>query len=655
MAEDAANANVDVVVNEGGQGNDAGGRGRDVIGVAQRLKRVRRWIREEISLLGRCVRSASPDRSSAIVLFLVLFGIALTCTLSRYLMSSQPERFPGYVVSWLIIIFEAAASASLVLMLLRARTQPIDVADTNLQPWHRLLRRNIKLFGIVPFYFAIFVFDVFRLIADWTCIDAWTACSNRLVYVEHITDLIYPLARAVYLCIEMVVCVRFNAADIFQNTLILAALAVVQATNLSGWLDALVDESAVFSSERNWTYDVTRCFNGVNVSTHVIQCFSRTTGEYELLEAATPYLYPFIMEYLMLVIECVADWFFSNAERQRQAPEPPQPPPSQLTDGLERSGSAVSLPNNRSGTELTQYGSVRIDDGRQQAATGIENRASSSQSVFDEDEGQLENRPLLDGTGRGSVPSTPRRASPIGVVDVDDEAVGDAPQGCCGRCPWFFVSVILSSIVSFMFVIFGIYNLFLSEVGYRNVFMFYRSSYWMALSLAALTGYAASRRFPSESMNPTGFEYFVTISCIGPILQSIFTIVANVHTEGIPVGMFLTEEITNIIQICTQVAFYGYVKNVQIRTVGDDIERYTESELARKRSLLMGVISYFAVCNFAVWVEDSFIETRSSSHSWQKQYFENWPLIYNIFNPLALVFRFNSVLLFLNVLFDKRR
>jgi len=99
-----------------------------------------------------------------------------------------------------------------------------------------------------------------------------------------------------------------------------------------------------------------------------------------------------------------------------------------------------------------------------------------------------------------------------------------------------------------------------------------------------------------------------------------------------------------------QVVFYAYAKSVRIRTV-ENVGFATRCKV----STLRIVISSFALCNFALWVEDSFIETRSSETSWQKQYFDNWPVIYNIFNPLALVFRFNSVLLFLNVLFEKGR
>ena len=74
------------------------------------FKRVGGCAWKELSLLVNCAKSASPDRSSAGVLFLVLFAFALTCTLSRYLLGSQPERFPIYVVPLLIIGYEGTTN-----------------------------------------------------------------------------------------------------------------------------------------------------------------------------------------------------------------------------------------------------------------------------------------------------------------------------------------------------------------------------------------------------------------------------------------------------------------------------------------------------------------------------------------------------------------
>jgi len=640
MADDAGDDNA----------STAGGNPGAHAGIAEPVgffKRVKEFIQEECSLFIQCAKSSSPDRASAGVLFLLLFAVSLTCVLSRYLMGSQPERFLDYIVPMLIIVFEILAIVCLVLMMLYARTRPagefVADADRNLQPWHLFLRRNIKLFGIVPFYFAIFVFDVFRLTAEFKCVDAWRACSDVNVRVEHITDLAYPVARIVYLLFELIACVKFNAENFCQTTLVLAGLAIVQATNLSAWLDALVDESVVFSSHRNSTYELSRCFNETigNVSDHFVNCFNRTTGEYKLLESASPYLYPFIVEYLMLVIECVADWFFSDAKRQHgtQLPSMQLAP---LSRPMSRVQSDAGVTNTGSSAQqlkpITSYGSINVEQQSPQGAIADLNRASSSNSVFELDAGGLqgENMRLI-------------RNSSAEFVPVD--SMDHAPQTWCDRCPWFFVSVILSSIASFLFVIFGIFNLYLGEISYLNAFMLYRICYWLALSLAVLIGYAASRRFPSGSITPSGFEYFVIFSSIGPILQSIFTLVANVQTDIF--RLFLTEEITNILQICTQVAFYAYAKSIQIRTDEDDAN--SDFELHRKRSILMGILTYFAVCNFALWVEDSFIETRNSQTSWQRAYFNNWPVIYNIFNPLSLVFRFNSVLLFLNVLFEKQR
>jgi len=597
-------------------------------------KRVKRRVADEMTLLLTCAKSASPDRSAASVIFLVLFAFSVTCMLSRYMMSSETGRFPYYVVPMLIIALEVIAAIFLLLMLSFARKRDCDdcILDADLQPWHRLLRKNVKLFGIIPFYFGVFVFDVFRLIANGWCISEWMLCTNDLVRIERLVDLLYPIARAGYLFVELIVCIKFNAADIFHNTLVLIALAFVQATNLSGWLDALVSESDVLSSQQNWTLDLSRCFNETDVnrtlivSDHFIQCLSGTTGEYQLLDSVSPYLYPFIVEYLMLVIECVADWFFSDAARHRDGVV--------AMSHLDRARSTTSTPNNESGTALAEVTSFADqEDGHPPCDAAADIQASSSHR----EDIQREDIQFVH----------PRVSQSANISSYSWVAL--------------VASVILPLIASFGFLICGIYNFCLGQIAYiyRNVFMIYRIVYWLALVLAALIGYVACRKFPSTATKPTGFEYFVIISCVGPILQSVFTIVANVATNGfvVPMGMFLTEEITNIVEIFAQVVFYAYAKSVQIRNDenNNDHDEQNQRTIRWKRSVLMSVLSSFAICNGFLWIEDSFIDTRSSATSWQKEYYKNWPLIYNMFNPLTLVFRFNSALLFLNVLLDKRQ
>jgi len=394
----------------------------------------------------------------------------------------------------------------------------------------------------------------------------------------------------------MFFCFNFNAKNFVQLKKLLVALAFVQATNLFIFMDALVDESVVFSAGRNWTYEMSLCFNEtVNVSEHFVKCFSRTTGQYDILQSASPYLYPFIMEYLMLVIECVFHWFLNNADRAENG----QP--------------AVSTTNDENATGTT-YGSINTEEQPHREANG----ASTSDVI--------------------------QSTSVTCFCYMYNHFVA-----CCKGYPGLFITVAVFILFSLGFVILGVYNLVLGNIDYLNAFMIYRLVYWVVLTALAVVGQCVLFCFfSSEQRNLNGFEYLVIMSCIGPIVQSILTIVADVQTEGLllPLNMFLAEAIFNIIQICTQLAFFGHIRSMKTH---ENTENNKISCL-----ILMGIIWCFVVSNFALWAEDSFIETRSSVTSWQKQYFDKWPLIYNIFNPLALMFRFNSALLFLNILFDKR-
>ena len=97
----------------------------------------------------------------------------------------------------------------------------------------------------------------------------------------------------------------------------------------------------------------------------------------------------------------------------------------------------------------------------------------------------------------------------------------------------------------------------------------------------------------------------------------------------VPTVMLISAEKTNVVQIFTQIAFYLYAKSVKFPS--DDTK-----EIRRNRSIFLGVLSYFSICNFAIWLENSFIETRSFANIWQNNYFKSWRIIHNVLNPLAL-------------------
>lgn len=205
-----------------------------------------------------------------------------------------------------------------------------------------------------------------------------------------------------------------------------------------------------------------------------------------------------------------------------------------------------------------------------------------------------------------------------------------------------------------MFLSLGVCTIY--DVVPRDVFVAYRIAYWTSL----IGGLVACRPRTFLPVNYNGLEYFVVLTSVGPILQCVLSFVANQQTgtSSLPTSLFRTEEALNLIQICTQLLVYANAKLIQIPAaaeVGGNDGRLRQLRDRCCPHVAKAVVWYFAVSNIVLWAEDSFIETRSSVTSWQKYYFENWPVVYNIFNPMSLVFRFNSALLFWKILSIKSK
>jgi len=392
-----------------------------------------------ISHLTRIVKVTAQDRLSNAVLFTALFAISFAYTISQHMTASQPEPFPKYVVPLVIIMLELFASVVLVFMcwgrVRRFRRQR--------GPCYRIVRCKITVVGIVWFYVAVPIFYGLRLDAEWRCNDAWVACRSGVVHLEQVTDLLYPAVNVVYLGMLLIVCATFDGFPSSRSP-VLTGLAVIQAATLSSWLDALIDESGAFSEESDgidWKHELSRCFNRtrhVNISEHFFQCYSRSTPAHQRLEWASPYLYPWIMEYLMLVMEQVANWFFStrqdsNAQVALNDPEQPETTinPTTSSSSASRSTAATSSTgDNQPGTSgvhtaTTEFNTQTTDPKQLEDQTQSEPAASrptsSSQVAPEPRDDPGERAPLLEpGVDRPQADNT--------------DSVGDAhaaPVTCC--------------------------------------------------------------------------------------------------------------------------------------------------------------------------------------------------------------------------------
>jgi hypothetical protein len=251
---------------------------------------------------------------------------------------------------------------------------------------------------------------------------------------------------------------------------------------------------------------------------------------------------------------------------------------------------------------------------------------------------------------RNDVEKSPRQSS--------DETTPKRPL----RFPLYETLMTLVGLASVVFVLLGALLYYLSDDYFNpHVFFAYRVAYWVAMIVAMLFGCRVSRDRMTTTVK-SGIEYMVLFSCVGPIVQVVFTMMVNLHTSDqvCPTVLCFLEEGLNLLEVIIQTLFYFWAKKVtferektvhssDVETTQHETQKKAKARLKRDRTIFKAVVLMMTVCNGVMWVEDSFVETRNIEKSFQGRYYKNWKYIYNLTNPVLLFYRFNSMMLFLNV------
>jgi hypothetical protein len=209
-----------------------------------------------------------------------------------------------------------------------------------------------------------------------------------------------------------------------------------------------------------------------------------------------------------------------------------------------------------------------------------------------------------------------------------------------------------SGLLSALFVIFGIFFYYQPvdiSPDFSILFAAYRVFFWSVFTLLTLVAYLAIKCTPAiqwVDSQVTSFEYFIIVCHVGTTLYSTFGITATlISNKEIPnIELHLVEKIFNMAQYCSQVVFYFWARGV--RRPSEELLD-TSKRVSVPFLLLQGVIVSLAVLNLTMWIEDSFVElAHTESESLETEFFIRWQAIYNVLNPINLLFRFNSALLF---------
>jgi hypothetical protein len=473
---------------------------------------------------------------------------------------------------------------------------------------------GIALFCIV----GVYSIDVMFAIAEMSC-DEYMALCDSTTSRQGTANLFFHFSRICFSTVSTLFCFIFRTRRFVGGFFTLLTLSVACVTALSLWFELVLEESysehhsAINASSyapphspahsNSSTDPMSECFSSSfspvlspGILNAVSECVQQRTSAYLLIENAKPYLYPLIGELMMLFAEAYAAWFFSCV----------------LVDYLKRSGIGPIL----STSDNSQNSSMRSEN------------SSDSMAMSNEQS------PLLSGE-----PRTSNIQPMVRMRQVE-------------RYMCQYLMVLGTGLLSTLFIILGILFYYTSQQPESNfgiTFAHFRIVYWIIFTTLTLVGVVAVKiaKHVLWADSPiTGFEFFVLLCHVGMTLFSTLTIVAMLiskdDNEFLP--LYLTGFVLNVAQFYSQVLFYFWAKGVQ-RPPDELLDSSRRVTLCI--SLLEGIVLSLAVLNLAMWFEDSFVETaRKASDSIEKEFYDLWPTLYNVFNPIRLLFRFNSAVMF---------
>jgi hypothetical protein len=622
----------------------------------------------------------------SLVIFIVFVSFAITSSMSYFIKIMEGQILNSEFLLWLPDLVHVAltvcAIVVMVLLLLFADITLKKHRTRGRNVMRRWLDVNLKLIGLMLFFIAFVFLDVMGIAADYACLDGvFSVCNNIHVKVFRTFEICYRLVRIMHALAAVSFCYKLRDRQLVRRNTSLIGLAIMQSATLGLWVDFLINESLLVSQASNRTQSIyanacsLEIAESQNRSNGTYSCVTMQTEMYQFLQEGSPYLFPCSIEFLMLFAECIAGWFFSSVpngeQRQRHGQNEStgvngegrsttdeqrllDSDVSQLDEctgetvlkqvpSSSATGDPVLRGEEQFHRELNEITSV---NGQRRVTTDEQQSIDSDVSSFDECITATflkETRYRTTGSSSGSV-----------------DNVGTRPDTSFSRLvyrlPWFALAALLIIIGNVMYVSMGI-AAFFSEYDakrYTRIFSGYRIGYWLVLTGSTIVGYRLTKRFVSPSPKSgqpklTGFEYFVTVCIFGQVIYLAFTITANIGSseDNSPTFLYFVEEVLNMAEVIAQTVFYFYAKGVPsgMRNTKSQRERRTRQFLVRKK-FYETILILFVVSNIALWIEDSFVETRNVEKSFQMGFYAEWPFIYDVVNPMMLLFRFNSILLF---------
>lgn len=241
-------------------------------------------------------------------IMLVMVALAISQTMSPYTVENYDSSLArtvliAYMILGLLIVFTMYRFYNAV-----AETPRIasDLVVTK-EKIKYVLRNYLSVIGLAFFFPFACILDFSHIVAAVSCYEVWGMCpfSTRHTYW---IETFFHVMRILFMSSELFFCLQFHGTRFRQKGATRGALLIIMAVNVGLWFLSLVDETEERGEFPKTDMELrNNCDTAVNLTENwQLQCLNQTSRAYNVRQSMSRYLYPFTIEFLLLVGEFLA-------------------------------------------------------------------------------------------------------------------------------------------------------------------------------------------------------------------------------------------------------------------------------------------------------------------------------------------------------------
>ena len=469
-----------------------------------------------------------------------------------------------------------------------------------------ILRDYISIVGMSFFFPFACILDLTYVITIAGCIDVLRSCGDPF-FSQQMVDMLYHMIHILFMGAELAFCCKFHGSRFKENGLVRGGIMIVLTANIGLWFLSLVYEEIGLKATPLLQHGM--CLNESRQRDQTWQtCVHGNSSAHAVLGNMSGYLYPFAVEFSLLVGEVFLTTFVSTTQ-QKAGIHGKSPVTERCVDF------ARHPETRRNYLVVTQQPQTHVSNETQQLST-----------------------PGYQGFGQSnpaSVPGHPR--TQLGQV-----------------LSLFIIGIgLFASFLKICLVFIDSYaERKITETDSQNwgkVYEAYSIFNYMLINCLLVVGYACGYGFEVQEKKLHGLDWLVLISAFGPFVRELIIVTAvTIHYTELSAefpAIYICHRLASWFQLILQAPFIFYSERWRLTERQRSQSRYLCQE-----KILKAIVFCLALANLIYWLSDSVILTDSSpirKDSMNNTFSEGFETMEHIALPLLIFYRFNSFLLFM--------